>query len=143
MLKFSLYFTCIIISLLLVFNDNDFKQYVKIEVISVHDGDTIKANIHLPGGVSLNNESVRFDYDAWEIGNRNGQNVTPKEIVKGKKARQDLLDIFERSDIIYGTFFAKSNRDSFGRLLIKPVAKLKDGSVLDIRQEMETLGNLR
>lgn len=123
--------------------DTEFPQYVTLEVISVHDGDTIKANVHLPGGVSLNNESVRFDYDAWEVGNRNGQNVTDVEVAKGKKARQDLLDIFERSDKIYGTFFAKSNRDSFGRLLLKPTAKLKNGKILDISQEMKNRGNLR
>jgi hypothetical protein len=129
--------------LLAPINDVEFPQYVQLEVLDVHDGDTIKANVHLPGGVSLNNESVRFNYDAWEVGRRNGQKVTDEEIVKGKKARQDLLDIFERSSTIYGTFFAKSNRDSFGRLLIKPTAKLKDGSILNISEEMKSKGNLR
>lgn len=121
----------------------EFPQYVKIELLSAHDGDTIKANIHLPANIILSNEYVRFDYDAWEISSRTGQKITLKEKESGKKALQDLLDIFEETDIIYGEFFAKTNRDSFGRLLIKPTLKMKDGSVVDLRKYMEEKGNIR
>ena len=143
MLKFNVIISSVIISFFLMFPYEDFKQYVEIDVISVHDGDTIKANVILPGKVSLINENVRFDYDAWEVGHRNGKNITDAEKIKGQKAKKDFEELLENSDKVYGEFFSKDTRDSFGRLLIKPTLKMKDGSIVELNKYMADKGNIR
>jgi len=121
----------------------EFKSYVKLDIVDVHDGDTVKANIILPADIILSRQAVRFDYDAYEVGSRGKLVITEEEKKKGRKARQDLIDLFEESSIIYGEFFATSTRDSFGRLLIKPTAITKDGKIINVKLYMEELGNVR
>lgn len=81
-------------------------------VIKVHDGDTLRATIHLPYDVDLPNRSIRAqDFDAWEINRvRKTVKITDEELRRGKLAKAELERLL-----------------SLGRLYLQPV-KGADGA---------------
>jgi hypothetical protein len=80
--------------------------FIRIRVIEggVHDADTFKADLLLPFGVTLRDQSVRVRrFDAWEI-SRVRQTVgviTDAELAKGKLAREELVKLFAAADAVY------------------------------------------
>lgn len=70
----------------------DMVNLVPATVTKVHDGDTLRATIHLPYDVDLPNRSIRAqDYDAWEINRvRKTVVITDEELRKGKQAKAEL-----------------------------------------------------
>jgi endonuclease YncB( thermonuclease family) len=77
--------------------------YVPVEIISLHDGDTLHADLILPWGITLRNQTVRLiGYDAPEI-NRVRQTVlvTDEEITRGKAARDALGGLLANCPYIY------------------------------------------
>lgn len=113
--------------------------FYKAEVVKIHDADTFTVNIDLGFGVSLRDQIVRAaDYDAWEINKvRRTIAVTDEEVVKGKKAKADIEQIFAAAKIIE-VQPGKSLRDAYGRLLLTVVI---DGKPL--KDSLEELGDVR
>ena len=96
-------------------------------IISIHDGDTFRANVDLGFDVTLRSESCRLaNFDAWEINRtRRSVNVTDAEIVKGKAAREALVKM-----VYNGTSITIESvppvRDKYGRLLVNLIIDGKD-----------------
>ena len=67
------------------------------ENVTVHDGDSIKADLNLGWGVTLRNRSIRaFGYDAPEINRvRQTVEITEEEIGRGKEAKAALEQLIE------------------------------------------------
>lgn len=121
-------------------------QAVACDVVSVHDGDTIQVVAHIP---ILNVDAQRtiraYGYDAWEVTKTRhsaateAQPITDAEIVKGKAARDDLIEL-----LATGKLYAEDSgeRDPYGRT--SAVLWLKVGEHwLLIGKWMEANGHLR
>lgn len=117
-------------------------EFVTLELLEIHDGDTIKANILLPLGLVMTRETVRFDYDTWEIGHRTGKNIDDSERILGLAAKNDL-DKLLRSGKIIGVPFTKDKRDHFGRLLLKPIVIQPNNQQIDVHTHMKEKGYIR
>lgn len=66
---------------------------LRLSSITVIDGDTIKADVHLPYGVTLSQETIRAsDYDAWESRRirRSVGEITDAELANGKRSKAAL-----------------------------------------------------
>lgn len=66
---------------------------LRLSNITVIDGDTIKADVHLPYGVTLSQETIRAsDYDAWESRRirRSVGEITDAELANGKRSKAAL-----------------------------------------------------
>ena len=75
--------------------------FVPCCVISVHDCDTLRADVLLPWGVTLRDQSIRAaGFDAWEVTtiretSNSTVNVTPEEIARGKAATIEFRKLLE------------------------------------------------
>lgn len=90
-----------------------------VERYEWHDADTpVRAVVRLPWGVLLDEpKGLRDDsYDAWEVGERGGADVTPEERLKGLKA-VDALRVLSVGRSLYVAPSGRGKRDNFGRLL--------------------------
>lgn len=116
----------------------------ELTVIDVHDGDSLRADIHLPFGIDLRNQPIRaYGYDAWELARQREQvigKITDGEISKGKEARDDLKFLLTQGRL-YGE--DSGERDPHGRVSVKLYLKLKNQGWLDIADWMEAHGHLR
>ena len=91
---------------------NVFSQW-KIDVISVYDGDTITANVHLPFSITLSNQKIRLLYiDAPEI--KGGNDESRKAAGKSKDY---LIKLLKGTQIYLYTVPKQPERDAFGRIL--------------------------
>lgn len=76
--------------------------YVPIRVTTVTDGDTLRADVHLPFDVTLREQRIRVrDFDAWEVSKTRNIEISDAEIAKGLKARDDLAKLLRESDGVY------------------------------------------
>lgn len=124
----------------------------KLDVKSIHDGDTVLATVRLPWGISLGPEAVRAsNYDAWEVTKaRRSVEVTDDEIAKGKAAREFLAALVgfaangQRGvGDLYLTPNAGGKRDVYGRVLGEFWLRRPDGEWVDIAEEMKRRGHVR
>ena len=110
-----------------------------------HDADTpVGVVVRLPYGVLLDEPKGIRDsgYDAWEIGSRNGADVTDEERVKGRKA----LDAVRRLSIgrsLYLVPEGRGRRDSFGRLLGRLYLVGGDGAAIRLADWAREEGHVR
>lgn len=85
----------------------------KIDVISVYDGDTITANVHLPFNITLSSQKIRLLYiDAPEI--KGGDEDSKEAAIK---SRDHLIQLLDGNQIYLYTDPKRPERDSFGRIL--------------------------
>ena len=114
---------------------------VRATLLELHDGDTAKVDIHLPFDVDLPKRSVRaFGYDAWEITKtRQTVQVTDAEIIKGKKARNELLTLIESGELYLED---SGKRDPYGRASAWLWVKRPAGWV-NVAQWMTEKGHVR
>lgn len=119
----------------------DLGPAVRVTVCRVIDGDTIRADIHLGEGVTLDDRSIRaLGYDAWETSRRRRSvRVTDEEIAKGKMATAALKELFARGEVWVRIC---KKRDKWGRRLAELTVRTADGE-LDISQEMKRGGHVR
>lgn len=116
----------------------------RISSVSVYDGDTLTADIHLGFGVALAQEKVRLlGFDAWEItrARRTVGDISEGELAKGKKARDALLELLG-----HGTAYLVPEgrgRDPYGRILARLVIVNDAGHVTDIAEQMIRDGHAR
>ena len=112
--------------------------------VRVIDGDTLQIEtIVLPWDVALLNQRVRIaDFDAWESSRRRRSvNVTDEEVVKGKRATQELTKLIEKFDV-YVIPLKRNGRDSYGRLL--GTIRLRRGDeTMNLKEWMIERGHIR
>lgn len=116
-----------------------------IRVSKILDGDTVEGVIDLPWHVSIraqDGQGIRaLGYDAWETSKRRRSvTVTDEEVLKGKKGRQDLTELFSGA-----TVYVQSEgelRDPYGRILAR-LFVTKAGRTTDVAAWMEEHGNVR
>jgi len=86
--------------------------------VVVIDGDTIKADVLMPWGVTLSGRTIRAaDYDAWEKTRaRRSVEVTDEEIRLGKLATVDLQALLASAENVTASPVAREH-DTYGRLL--------------------------
>lgn len=115
-----------------------------IDVIEVHDGDTILARILLPWKISLGPEQIRaVNYDAWEISRaRRTVEITDGEIAKGKAAREFVATIAKERKL-YVTPQAGGKRDVYGRVLAEFWFRGDGGEWVDLGKLMTEKGHVR
>lgn len=113
----------------------------EVEVIAIHDGDTIKARIDLGWGVSIT-DTVRFlDFDAWEITKqRRTVDVTDEEVKKGKIAKEALIAMLKDRKVYC---LRTGKREVYGRILTKLYYVDKNGKLIDVSQAMKESGHER
>lgn len=115
---------------------------VPVEVISLHDADTLRVNVLLPFGVTLRNKSIRaFGYDAWEISRtRQTVKVNASEIEKGKAAKAALEQL-----IATGTLYVveSGEADPYGRTSAWLYVRTKAGDWISVAAWMEKEGHCR
>lgn len=102
-----------IVCLLLIFNTISVLAQWKIDVISVYDGDTITANVHLPFSITLSNQKIRLLYiDAPEI--KGGDDESKRAAIK---SRDYLIKLLKGTQVYLYTDPKRPERDAFGRIL--------------------------
>ena len=118
------------------------QQWNQATVLSVHDGDTLRANVKLWTDLTLEDQDVRIaDFDAPEISRtRRTVTVTDAEIVRGKAARDDLRTLLANADAVYLSPTGK--RDPYGRLSAR-VSVWDDGQLTDVAEWMDQHGHSR
>jgi len=122
--------------------------YLEISEVEVIDGDTIKAVVHLGGGVNLDKQSIRaVNYDAWE--SRRFRRSKPfssftdqqweAEVIKGKVATNAVSEL-----IASGKLFVvlESKRDTYGRLLGRFYV-YRNGNLFGVADELKRGGHTR
>lgn len=119
--------------------------YVPIEVLSVHDGDTLKANIVLPfGSVVLREQNIRLQgFDAWEI-NRIRQTVviTEEELHKGREAKAALIKLLTATGTrVYAQ--PSDDKGAYGRVSAVLAVQQADGKLVDVASWMKERGHGR
>jgi hypothetical protein len=95
---------------------------VPLTILSVLDGDTIKADIRCPFGLTIRDRTIRAaDFDAWESSrHRQTVNVTDVEIVRGKKAQKELTLLLSNDNGFddWKLYAEDTGRqDAYGRIL--------------------------
>lgn len=80
----------------------------RAKVVSVYDGDTIRVDIDLGFGVSLNNQTVR-------LGGINSPEMRGEERTEGLKAREALREQIDGQEVTIRT--AKDRKGKYGRWL--------------------------
>jgi hypothetical protein len=110
--------------------------------ISVYDGDTITADVHLGLDVVLHDQRVRLTgFDAWELTRaRRTVEITDEELVKGRKARDALQELLG-AGAAYLVPEARG-KDPYGRLLGRLIVGTSDGP-LDVAKQMRMAGHDR
>lgn len=120
------------------------RGYFPVQIKSIHDADTLRGDIILPWGVTLRDRDIRTDYDAWEIDRtRRTVKVTPQEILRGKAARQALVDLAAG-----GTLYVSPTSQEFGeynRLSASLWVQSRNlpATLLDVKEFMRANGHLR
>lgn len=117
-----------------------------ITVTDVYDGDTFTCTIDLGFDTELKNQRVRAsNYDAWEVSRiRRTVDITELELIKGKKAREDLKKIFSESTMIWARVHKKKYRDPYGRVLVQVFVTTSElGVNKDLGVVMSELGHVR
>ena len=118
---------------------------VRCVVTKVTDGDTIKADIHLPypTGMVLHDQDIRLQgYDAWEASKRRiAVNVTDAEVRKGKLAAAVLHDLIINAE---GTYLAPVAEGQFSYGRAEGYLVLwDDGQVIEVKDWMREHGHCR
>ena len=121
--------------------------FVPIEIITVHDGDTLRADVMLPWGVTLRNRTVRLlGVDCWEVARnrRTVGEITDEELAKGRAAR-DALDTMLASCIY---IYLKpppehDEHDPYGRLHGELFAVDRKGLKIDVARWLRDHGHAR
>jgi endonuclease YncB( thermonuclease family) len=110
--------------------------------VSVYDGDTITADVHLGFSVVLHDQRVRLmGFDAWELTRaRRTVEITDEELVKGRKARDALQELLG-GGAAYLVPEARG-KDPYGRLLGRLIVGTADGP-LDVAEQMRRDGHDR
>lgn len=117
--------------------------YVPIRVLSIHDADTLRADVLLPWGVTLRDRTLRLDYDAWEISRvRQTVEVTDEEIAKGKAAREGLAAILSTATAVY-VQPTDEEYGAYNRLSASLWIKPKEGPLVSVRRWAEANGHVR
>lgn len=108
-----------------------------IQIEKVHDGDTFTCTIDLGFDVSINKQIIRIkNFDAWEIDRtRRTIIITDEELVKGKLAREALVDLFLHAKRIY---VEDGKRGVYGRMELRVFV---DGN--EVAQVMKDAGHDR
>jgi endonuclease YncB( thermonuclease family) len=114
----------------------------KLSNITVVDGDTVRADIHLPFQITLTNKSIRLkDIDAPEVTQRRKSvTVTAEEIERGKAAKAYLQTLLKNGALLeigHSGYSDKYGRVS-GKLLI-----LEKGSRVSVAVPMKAAGYSR
>lgn len=93
--------------------------------VELHDGDTVKANISLPFGVTLVGKSIRAsDYDAPEINHvRQTVKVTAAEIARGREAKSALEQLIAGGELWIED---SHHTDPYGRISARLWVKRED-----------------
>jgi len=88
-----------------------------LDNIRVLDGDTFQADILLPWGVTLRQQTIRaLGYDAWESSKRRRSvSVTDAEVAKGKAATVAVRKLFTTARVSCSP--GKRDRGPYGRIL--------------------------
>lgn len=111
---------------------------------TIHDGDTLKATVHLPFGVDLRHKSIRaWGYDAPEISRvRRAVKITADELVRGKQAKEALVGL-----LATGTLWIEEapgpDIDPYDRLAARLWVKSKAGEWVDVADFMRKGGHTR
>lgn len=119
------------------------RMLVPLDVIAVHDGDTLYADIRMPfGDIVLRNQSIRMQgVDCWEVSKRRTTvQVTDAEIRKGLKARDAVRRIVARADSVWVE--PTSARDPYGRVAGR-VHVYFDGKLIDLAGWLKENGHDR
>ena len=110
--------------------------------VSVYDGDTVTADVHLGLDVVLRGQRIRLaGLDAWEITRaRRTVEITDEELVKGQQARDGLRELLG-AGAAYLVPEARG-KDPYGRLLGRLVVGTERGPI-DVAQQMRFRGHDR
>lgn len=119
-------------------------------VLSVTDGDTIKADLLLPWDVTLRGQDIRENsYDAWESSKRRSSaaagDISDAEVLKGKLAATALKDLLGSGEVFLEPSRNSKEfgaRDVYGRLLGK-LWVARGGRWIDVGHEMKRNGHDR
>lgn len=124
--------------------DDKPRVLVPCAVKEVHDGDTIIVDVEFPWGVSLRDQTVRFqEFDAWEVTKtRQTVKVTDAEIAKGVVARNDLQMLLQRADVVYLSPGDTKRKDPYGRLPAYPFVWYGE-KLIDVGDWMRQRGHER
>ena len=95
------------------------------KVVSVYDGDTIRADIDLGFGIFIKNQSLRL------LG-INTPEVRGKERGEGLIVRDHLRDLIENQDILVQV--VKGRKGKYGRWLATIFLKTDGGEVININE---------
>lgn len=122
---------------------NDNTSLFKLTNVEVTDGDTITATIELPWDISIRNQSIRaLGFDAFESTYyRKSVKITPAEIVKGKLAKEELINLLNTGDLYVAP--GSESRDNYGRILAFLIIKNSDGSTIKVDRYMVDKGHDR
>lgn len=130
------------ILLLLTVNSISLAKYplTNVEII---DGDTINADINLPWSITIRDQRIRAsDYDAYETSKRRQSvQVTDEEVVKGKEAKQALIELSKKKMYIEPDN-TTTFRDNYGRIL-GIIYYEEDGKMLKLSEYMRKNNYLR
>src|SRR5581483_1493408 len=88
---------CLVLAMALAARGDDCPPVglVPLANVAIHDGDTLKADIVCPFGLTIRDKSIRAaGYDSWEI-NRTRQtvHVSDVELVRGRQAKDALQEL--------------------------------------------------
>lgn len=113
------------------------------DVLSIHDGDTMRVRVHFPWGISLE-ENVRcLGYNAWEVTKgRRTVKVTDDEVKKGKFALQQVQSLIQGNRVFISPESEAGTRDPYGRLLAF-VRVESGGQLIRLEQWMFDKGHCR
>lgn len=117
--------------------------FVRLRVNSIHDADTLRADILLPFGVVLPDRAIRAQgYDAHEISRvRSTVIISDAELAKGREAKAALEKLVADSLGMYAV--ESDERGVYGRTSAYLYVRSKDGAMLSVAKWAEENGHCR
>ena len=117
--------------------------FVRLRVNSIHDADTLRADMLLPFGVVLPDRAIRAQgYDAWELSRvRSTVVISDAELAKGKEAQAALQKLISDSLGIYAV--ESKEAGVYGRVSAYLYVQNKDGTMLSVARWAEDNGHVR
>lgn len=110
--------------------------------VTVLDGDSVRASLALPFGVTLPQRTIRAaGYDAWESSrHRRTVRVTDEEIARGRAATAALVGL-----VASGGLYAvdSGQRDTYGRVNAFLWVRRAGGEWVEVKAFMEQGGHVR
>lgn len=117
----------------------------RVDSPQVHDADTLTDGvIRLPFSAAIAGRSIRADYDAWEITKgRQTVKVSDEEIVKGKAARDALVELLKTSTLYISELPKGADVDPYDRVDAVWWVRSADGRVSRVGDWARAGGHLR